>query len=89
MQVSRDQLRSILTKLPQGERGGSVLDVLGWLDMLDDAGYSVELFVTDDHRVYRAVDPETGERMQVHTVPEAVTYWVAARGVAGLWGLVT
>lgn len=32
-------------------------------------------------------DPETGERQQVHTVPGAVTDWVAARGVAMLWGL--
>lgn len=40
--------------------------------MLDDAGYTVELFATDERRVYRAVDPETGERMQVATVPGAV-----------------
>ena len=60
MQVSRDQLQAIITKLPQHERGGTVLDVLGWLDVLADAGCTVELFVTDDARVYRAVDPETG-----------------------------
>jgi len=64
-----------------------VLDVLGWLDQLDDAGYSVELYVVDGARVYRADDPETGERQQVHTVPGAVSDWVAARGVAMLWGL--
>lgn len=88
MQVSRDQLQSIITKLRQDERGGSVLAVLGWLDILADAGYTVELYVLDDgRRVYRAVDPETGERQQVHTVPGAVTDWTAARGVAALWGL--
>ncbi|MGB0768156.1 MAG: hypothetical protein ACPGYV_10645 [Phycisphaeraceae bacterium] len=87
MQVSRDQLQAVITKLPQPDRGGSVLDVLGWLDVLDDAGYTVELYVVDGKRVYRAVDPETGERQQVNTVPGAVTDWVAARGVAMLWGL--
>lgn len=61
--------------------------MLGWLDVLDDAGYTVELHVVDGKRVYRAFDPETGERQQVSTVPGAVTYWVAARGVAILWGL--
>lgn len=64
-----------------------MLDVLGWLDVLSDAGYTVELYVVDGKRVYRAVDPETGERHQVHTVPGAVTDWVAARGVTKLWGL--
>lgn len=64
-----------------------MLDVLGWLDVLADAGYEVELFVVDGARVYRAVDPETGERQQVHTVQGAVSDWVAARGVAHLWGL--
>ena len=87
MQVSRDQLQAILTQLPQVERGGSVLDVLGWIDVLADAGYAVELYAIEGNRVYRAVDPETGERQQVHTVPGAVTDWVAARGVATLWGL--
>ena len=87
MQVSRDQLQAIITRLPQADRGGSVLDVLDWLKVLDDAGYTVELYVVDGARVYRAVDPETGERQQVHTVPGAVTDWVAARGVVKLWGL--
>lgn len=87
MQLSRDQLQAVITRLPQADRGGSVLDVLGWIDVVADAGYTVELYVVEGTRVYRAVDPETGERQQVHTVPGAVTDWVAARGVATLWGL--
>lgn len=83
---SRYQLEAILTKLPRADRGGSVLDVLGWLDVLEDAGYSVECFAVDGQRVYRATAPKTGERMEVSTVPGAVTDWTAVRGVAQLWG---
>lgn len=54
---------------------------------IDDAGYTVELDIVDGKRVYRAVDPKTGERQQIQTVPGAVTDWVAARGVAMLCGL--
>lgn len=87
MLQSRYQLETILTRLPKAERGGSVLDVMGYLDVLDEAGYAVECFLIDGVRVYRATDPETGERMQVHTVAGAVTDWTAVRGVVQLWGL--
>lgn len=84
---SRQQIESVLHKLSNADRGGSVLDVVGWLDVVDEAGYSVECFVVDGQRVYRASHPRTGERMEVATLPGAVTDLVATRGVAELWGL--
>lgn len=70
----------------KAESGGAVLDVMGWLDVLENAGYDVECFLIDGQQVYQATDPETGERMEVSTMPGAVTDWTAVRGVVQLWG---
>lgn len=82
-------LADTLARLPDDIRGGPVAEIVGWLDALRDAGYAVEVFQVQGQRVYRATDPETGERMQVATVAGAVTDWTAARGVAKLWGVFT
>jgi len=85
MRLTRDQLHDVMNRLPSVDRGGSVPDVLGVIDLLAEAGYRVDTYLVDDRRVYRATDPETGEREQVVTVPGAVTDWRAVTGVAYLW----
>ena len=58
------------------------------MNCLREAGYTTELLIVDDgRRVYRATDPETGERQQVHTVSGAVTDWRAVTGMGYLWGV--
>ncbi|MEM6259142.1 MAG: hypothetical protein AAGI37_12580 [Planctomycetota bacterium] len=80
--------REVLDALAADERGADTDEILGAMDRLREAGYEVALLTASDgRRVYRATDPETGERQQVNTVPSAVTDWRAVTGVAMLWGL--
>lgn len=88
MILGRETLTYILGELSATDRGGPVAEIFGFLDELTDAGYHVEVFKTAGERVYRATDPETGERQQVATAPGAVTDWTAARGVSKLWRLI-
>lgn len=68
----------VLDALTPVERGADTDAILGVMERLREAGYVVELLVAaDGRRVYRATDPETGEREQVNTVPGAVTDWRA------------
>jgi len=85
MSIDHAGLLTMLGNLPADAVGATPERVVEVLQRLDDEGFEVEAFYLAYRRVYRATDPETGERQQVATVPGAVTDWRAVTGVAYLW----
>lgn len=69
-----------LAHLLDDVRGVPDAEMVGRLDALHEAGYTVEVFQVQGERVCRATDLATGEREQVRTVAGAVTGWTATGG---------